>query len=232
SERCRDLFLIGRPGGDSLGRLNLVRRGCLRSLLSEMENESKQHLPTLSALRAVQTSTSADRTKHVAWTGHQLDQYGDELAEAGLVRFHLETELSALNEVDVVILATDSTDSELIRPGMLKPGAIVCCASVPTNLSRSFLNDSTRTAFDGGLARLPGKGSINYPGFPANGLSYGCHCEALMIAAEGAESPRSVGKLTLDNLESAWSLAKKHGFELGALRLHEREIVVNEESGA
>jgi hypothetical protein len=79
-------------------------------------------------------------------------------------------------------------------------------------------------AFDGGLARLPEVVKIDYPGFPSGGLTYGCHSESIIAGLERGSGFRSVGVLTAFDVARASSLARKHGFELGRLRLHNIEL--------
>jgi predicted amino acid dehydrogenase len=156
-------------------------------------------------------------------SGPQLDVLLELAAERGFVRIELSRDVTDINSSDVVIVATDSTNTELIRPELLKRGAIVCCASVPSNLSREFVGNPNFAVFDGGLARLPARSEVDYPGFPGRGLSFGCHSESIIAGVEHGSGFRSVGVLTAFDVALSAKLARRHGFELGGLRLHSYE---------
>ena len=61
------------------------------------------------------------------------------------------TDINELESCDVIVVATSTEEADLIQPGQLKTGAIVCCTSVPSNLSDKFGNQDDVLAFDGGF---------------------------------------------------------------------------------
>jgi predicted amino acid dehydrogenase len=131
-----------------------------------------------------------------------------------------ETDAAILALCDVVILATSSPNRELVKPEQLKPGAIVCCTSLPTNLSTDFQHQPKGiVAFDGGLARLPENSRLNFVGMPTEGLAYGCLAETLLLGFEGHNHSFCKGKVTFDQVQRTREMAERHGFSLGALRL-------------
>ena len=71
-----------------------------------------------------------------------------------------ETDTAVLRECDVIIVTTSSPDRELLTPDQLKSGAIVCCTSLPSNLSTAFQAQANGiVAFDAGTRSPPGRRS-------------------------------------------------------------------------
>ncbi len=94
-------------------------------------------------------------------------------------------------------------------------GAIVCCASVPSNLSETF-KDKTDDfyVFDGGYALLPDNSEIDFIGMPKNGNAYGCLAETLLLGFEGYDKSFARGSITVTQITKTISLAEKFGFKL------------------
>jgi predicted amino acid dehydrogenase len=129
-----------------------------------------------------------------------------------------ETDSAVLRECDVVIVTTSSPDRELLLPDQLKPGAIVCCTSVPSNLSEAFHRQAGDiVAFDGGLARLPGNARLDFIGLPAEGLAFGCLAETLLLGFDGHNHSFCKGRVSVAQVQRTWAMAARHGFGLGAL---------------
>ena len=113
-------------------------------------------------------------------------------------------------------MATNSPDPELLRPEQVKEGAIVCCASVPSNLSPDFARDRERHfAFNGGLARLPGDCTQEFVGMPEDGLVYACQGETFLLGFEGCNHSFCKGLLTPAHVYQAVEMANRSGFSLG-----------------
>ena len=114
-----------------------------------------------------------------------------------------------------MVVATNSPDQHLIRPTNVKRGAIVCGASVPSNLSPEFAAEPDKyTTFDGGLARLPDGSRIEFAGLPADGQAYGCMAETLALGFEGEHVSFCKGQLSLEQVYQAAEMARRHGFGL------------------
>lgn len=138
-------------------------------------------------------------------------------------RITVHTTLGVVREADIVLVATSSPDARLIGPEMVKPGAIVSCASVPSNLSAAFrdrLDDFL--VFDGGFARLPEGHEIDCIGLPSGGLAFGCLSETLLLGFAGHERSFARGQLTREQVEYTLMLAERHGFTLGEFKLDGR----------
>lgn len=136
-----------------------------------------------------------------------------------------ETDPAVLADCDVVVLATSSPNRELLKPEQLKAGAIICCTSLPSNLSADFQRPPKDiVAFDGGLARLPENSCLHFVGLPGDGLAFGCLAETLLLGFEGHNHSFCKGKVTVEQVQRTREMAGRHGFALGALRLGERRL--------
>ena len=137
-----------------------------------------------------------------------------------------ETDAAILRECDVVVVTTNSPNRELLTPDQLKPGAIVCCTSVPSNLSEAFQRQPDDiVAFDGGLARLPENARLDFIGLPAEGLAFGCLAETLLLGFDGHNHSFCKGRISVAQVQRTWAMAARHGFKLGALQLGGRLLM-------
>ena len=110
-------------------------------------------------------------------------------------------------------------------PYMVKDGAIVCCASMPSNISPEFDAAPDRyCAFDGGLARLPEESEINFVGMPGEQMAFGCLSETLLLGFDGQNHSFSKGQFGPDQVYKTIEMADSHGFGLGDLMLHNRKL--------
>jgi len=131
--------------------------------------------------------------------------------------------LESLSDCDVVVVATNSPDPNLILPDMVKPGALVCCSSIPSNLSIRFEEDLNRNlAFDGGLAQLPEGSRIDFVGMPGGRLTYGCLAETLLLGFDGTNHSFSKGAITSEQVYEILNMAETYGFSLGDIKLNNR----------
>lgn len=130
-----------------------------------------------------------------------------------------------LKEADVVAIATNSSDTWLIQPSMIKEGAIVCCASVPSNISNTFKNYLDKYfVFDGGYALLPEKNKIEFVGMPKHGNVYGCLAEALLMTLAEYNKSFAKGEITYEKIEKVIEWAEKFKFNIGKFTLGEQLI--------
>ncbi len=215
------LILVARPGESGLYRLRLARRAVLEDLARGwLTGDAAGPGPLAEALRGLAEASGllapgTDAATLARALEGWLDPWPADLGGAALT---LVTDLSTLAEADLVAVATNSADPELIRPEQVRPGAIVCCASVPSNLSRGFAG-SGHFAFDGGLARLPDGSSVDMVGMPGDGSAFGCLAETLVLGFEGTDRSFCKGLLTPAHVRSVLDMAERHGFGLGDYRL-------------
>jgi acetylornithine/succinyldiaminopimelate/putrescine aminotransferase/predicted amino acid dehydrogenase len=133
---------------------------------------------------------------------------------------HLGVE--AVADCDVVTVATTSTNADLITPALVRKGAVVSCASVPSNLSTSFRDHLDEyLVFDGGYARLPEGHVIDCVGLPGGGLAFGCLSETLILGFEGRNSSFARGPIKPEQVDEVLELGDMCGFGLGSFKLND-----------
>jgi hypothetical protein len=190
------------------GMAGVIVRDLIRPLLAEATPDEPE-------LRSVLTGAEPVHPEHGALL-HRLvcARYGVD----PLISLHVDCE--EIFDCDVVAIATNSTNGRLITPDRVKRGAIVCSASVPSDLCSSFKDQlAAYLVFDGGLARLPEGNVIDWVGLPGGGLAFGCMSEALLLGFDGHASSFAKGPLKASQVEQALEMAEDHGFSLGELKL-------------
>jgi fatty aldehyde-generating acyl-ACP reductase len=126
-------------------------------------------------------------------------------------------------EADVVICAASLASGSLLL-GRIAPGAIVCDAGYPKNLSPNAQMPDVRIFFGGlgqiarGLRFTPDfRGVLNRHPFPD--VVHGCLLEGMALALEGRFEPFSQGRgfITPARVEEMKSIAARHGIHLAPL---------------
>jgi fatty aldehyde-generating acyl-ACP reductase len=126
-------------------------------------------------------------------------------------------------EADVVICAASLASPSLLL-GRIAPGAIVCDAGYPKNLSPSAQMPDAKIFF-GGLGQITGglrftpefHGIINRHPFPD--VVHGCLLEGMALAMERRFEPFSKGRgfITPDRVEEIERISARHGIFLAPL---------------
>jgi len=126
-------------------------------------------------------------------------------------------------EADVVICAA-SLPSPALLLGRIAPGAIVCDAGYPKNLSPTAEMPDARVFF-GGLGQITGglrfapdfRGILNRHPFPD--VVHGCLLEGVALALEGRFEPFSKGRgaITPERVAEMETIAARHGIYLAPL---------------
>jgi fatty aldehyde-generating acyl-ACP reductase len=126
-------------------------------------------------------------------------------------------------EADIVICAASLASPSLLL-GRIAPGAIVCDAGYPKNLSPGAAIPGARVFF-GGLGQITGglrftpdlQGALNRHPFPD--VVHGCLLEGMALALEGRFEPYSQGRgfITPARAEEMASIAARHGIYLAPL---------------
>lgn len=132
---------------------------------------------------------------------------------------------SALQVSDLIISASSSTAS-LIGPEYLKPGCIVCDVAIPSDVSKTVLeNRKDVLVIEGGLVSYPGKICFGQNIGYEPGTNLACLSETILLALEGDYRDYSIGtKITMEEVCYLKSLADKHGFKLARPRNEFGEI--------
>jgi acetylornithine/succinyldiaminopimelate/putrescine aminotransferase/predicted amino acid dehydrogenase len=171
----------------------------------------------------------AGRCRHVRLIGRsrddgraRLERVAARLREAG-AECSVHTDVESARDCDVVAVATNSTNGRLITPEGVKPGAIVCSASVPSDLSDAFSKHmQDYLVFDGGFARLPEGNAIEWIGLPKDGLAFGCLSETVLLGFDGHNRTFAKGPLTAEQVRHTLELAEIYGFSLGEFKLAQK----------
>lgn len=136
------------------------------------------------------------------------------------------TDVQRIREADAIITVTSSSDSEVIQPEFLRPGAVVCDVARPRDVSvRVARERSDVLVIEGGVVRVPGNVDFHFNfGFPA-GTAYACMSETMMLALDGRPESFTLGKdVSVVQVEEMIRLAEKHGFELAGFRSFEKAV--------
>ena len=220
AEEMQSLILVGnaRHPKASLRRLRRVEADLCRHLINRAADGWKPAAASLGE-RLLQLKLPAPESPQDEWlsVAEQLEK------EGYLVN---TTNLSlALAKAQVVITATSSVE-DLIKPGWLVPGAIICDISKPPNVRptlRQLRPDVL--VIDGGIVEIPGRPSLGWDFGLEPGHAYACMAETIMLALEHHYTDMSLGTdLRLENMLYLRQLAQKHGFTLAQLRSFDRPI--------
>lgn len=244
--RVGRLKLVGRPGKDHRSRLKFVRGLCWLELLRVLRQKTRgldgpTSTPTGDLLTQVANILEKYREQFAQHspllfrmpddtplpknTGSQFEEALDglQLSLEEYPQIEMAIGLESLSDCDVIVVATNSPDPNLILPYMVKPGALVCCSSIPSNLSTQFEENLNRNlAFDGGLAQLPEGSRIDFVGMPGGRLTYGCLAETLLLGFHGRNHSFSKGTITSEQVHEILNMAETYGFSLGDLKLNNR----------
>jgi predicted amino acid dehydrogenase len=231
-----EVRIIGRREG-GFERLRAARAQCLRELLQAIALEvaegidfehtrvsglGKKIYQTVIARSLIESVRAAERIPEEAVAN--LDDAVTELyGKKDGAPISLHTDLGTIRDCEIVAIATNSPDKNLVGPRNTKKGAVVCCASIPSNLSAAFKDHmDDYFVFDGGFARLPEGSHIDFMGMPGRTLAYGCLSETLLLAFEGRNRSFARGPLTVEQVQETIRLAEQHGFTLGEFKLGDK----------
>jgi fatty aldehyde-generating acyl-ACP reductase len=135
------------------------------------------------------------------------------------------TDVERIRLADVVVTVT-SSDSAVILPEHLRPGAIVCDVARPRDVSVRVAKERPDVlVIEGGVVAVPGDVDFHFDfGFPAK-TAYACMSETMMLALEGRPESFTLGKdVSVEQVEETFRLADKHGFKLAGFRSFEKAV--------
>ena len=169
----------------------------------------------------------AGEVKSLVLAGRNLDRLQDveRQAESLGARATTTTNLQDIREADIVLCMTSSIDP-IIRPELLKSGAVVCDVARPRSVSRRVASERDDVlVIEGGVVEIPGEVDFGFDfGFPP-GQAYACMAETMLLAMEGRYECFSLGReISLDRVGEIAQLARKHGFRLSGFRSFERVL--------
>lgn len=135
------------------------------------------------------------------------------------------TDFAVLREAEAIVTVT-SSDTEVIEPEHLRPGAVICDVARPRDVSvRVARERSDVLVIEGGVVSVPGnvEFGINF-GFPPK-TAYACMSETMILALENRPESFTLGKdVSVEQVREMIALADKHGFELAGFRSFEKEV--------
>ena len=120
-----------------------------------------------------------------------------------------------LPDVDVVVCCTSTTE-RILREEHLRPSAIVCDVSRPSNVAASVRERrSDVMVIDGGVVRMPGDSTLGFNASIGKGNAYACMAETMMLAMEHRYADASLGfDLSLEHVLEMERLADDLGFRV------------------
>lgn len=138
---------------------------------------------------------------------------------SGIRGARVATNLKAIEEADVVVCATNGTTTPL-SADCLHSDAIVCDASVPATLQPCICDDLPEvTVCPGAIASLPGKETLQIPGFPLPpGFTYGCMAEGLLLGLDADQRIHWRGRSSSQRALEISEVAARHGFTVAERR--------------
>jgi predicted amino acid dehydrogenase len=122
---------------------------------------------------------------------------------------------SLLPEADIVVCCTSTTE-RIVREEYLRPSAVVCDVSRPSNVGPEVqaLRPDVMV-IDGGVVRLPGDASLGFNASLPRGHAYACMAETMMLAMEQRYKDTSLGfDLPLEQALEMERLADELGFRV------------------
>lgn len=126
-----------------------------------------------------------------------------------------------LREADIIVCCTSTTE-RIVREECLRPSAIVCDVSRPSNVGVDVRARRPDVMIrDGGVIRLPGDGYLSFNCSLPRGHVYACMAETMMLAMDQRYQDMSLGfDLPLEQVLEIERLAGELGFQAV---LHDKE---------
>ncbi len=216
SEEVQSLILIGNPKRPAKSEYRMLKVAVeIIQHLRDWYEQGKRFAPgTLGAFVSELSELPSRDSELKIWI-----EYVKELIHKGApITITVESE-KYLPQADVILAATSSPDA-LIKPDMLKWGALICDMSRPLNVSQEVLERRPDVlVIDGGVIEVPNCPDLGWNfGFEV-GSAYACMSETMMLALEKRYENVSIGAdLNLDFLQEMRRLADKQGFRLAGFR--------------
>ena len=155
----------------------------------------------------------------------KLEELCDHIRPHARAELVISTKMHTLSEAQLILTVTSALH-DVIDPGDLQAGSVVCDVARPRDVSAMVArarNDIL--VIDGGMVDVPGSVDFHFNfGFPP-GKAYACMAETMVLALEGRFEDYTVGKdITMERVTEITTLAGKHGFRLSGFRSFEREV--------
>ena len=222
SEQVQNLILIGNPARPEKSEYRMLKVAVeIIQHLRTLAGSGRQLAPgSLGAFAAQLDSVPAEDAPLSVWV-----EFAREVLASGAPLTLTVDSRAHLTRADL-ILADSSRMEARITPDVLKPGAVVCDMSRPSNVSKEVLEERPDVlVIDGGVIALPGSPDLGWNFGFEKGTAFACMSETMMLALEGRYEHMSIGAdLSLEHLELMRGLAKKLGFTLAGFRAFDRPL--------
>lgn len=143
---------------------------------------------------------------------------------SGLPAAVATTDPGAVRDADCVVTVTSSGD--VVRPGDLAPGTVVCDVARPRDVSVAVAKSRPDVlVIEGGVVAVPGLPDLGFSfGFPP-GTAYACMAETMMLALQGRYESFTLGKdVSVEQVEETRRMASALGFRLAGFRSFEEAV--------
>ncbi len=143
----------------------------------------------------------------------------------GQANVQVSANINSLRQADLVLTVTNAIET-VIEPQHLKNGAVVCDVARPRDVSRRVVEQRNDVlVIEGGMVKVPGRVNFNFDfGFPP-GMAFACMAETITLALEGHYASYTLGKnISLEQVQTVFNMAARHGFEVSGFRSFERAI--------
>jgi predicted amino acid dehydrogenase len=184
------------------------------------------------AIGQVSAELLADDVERLFLIGRReqaLEELRDRLQPHSRAELIISTKMDVLAQAQLILTVT-SAIHDVIQPGYLQPGSVVCDVARPRDVSAmvAAARDDI-LVIDGGMVDVPGPVDFHFNfGFPP-GKAYACMAETMALALEGRFEDYTLGKhLTRQRVEEIDRIARKHGFHLSGFRSFEREVTIQQ----
>lgn len=155
----------------------------------------------------------------------RLASVAEKAGAAGCPEVVTDTDLRRLREAHLVVTVTSAIDA-VIRPDMLRQGAVVCDVARPRDVSRQVVQERPDVlVIEGGMVKVPGRVEFGFDfGFPPE-MAYACMAETMALTLEKKYVNFTLGKsIALAQVLTIDRIAHRHGFQLGGFRSFERAV--------
>ena len=155
-----------------------------------------------------------------------LESVKEKLSGQTNAELKASTDLSLLQDADLILTVTSAVHQDVVRPEHLRSGSVVCDVARPRDVSAMVAAERDDIlVIDGGMVDIPGLVDFHFSfGFP-EGKAYACMAETMALALEGRFEDYTLGKdISRERVDEITAIAKKHGFRLSGFRSFEKEV--------
>jgi fatty aldehyde-generating acyl-ACP reductase len=159
----------------------------------------------------------------------RLDELCERLQPSAAAELHTSTRMDTLAGAELILTVTSALH-DVVNPGNLRPGSVICDVARPRDVSAMVARARDDIlVIDGGMVDVPGPVNFHFNfGFPA-GKAYACMAETMILALEGRFEDYTVGKdIGIERVNDIATMARKHGFHLSGFRSFEREVTAGQ----